>query len=273
MAERRGEEETKRKRSVERRAEQEVFRASKRTVRSPRMGRRLTGGERGAGQSEMQEGEEETRDLKEMMRAMMEELRLIREDGRQVKEGLEEVRKENERLRREMEGMRMAAQEREENWQRERKELMGRVKDLEDEEEKKDKRARKNNVIITGMDWREGKRSEDVETWLRRDLGVEAEVKEAYEVGGNKLVARIGSWEQKQRVMRSKSELKNGKNNKVFIDHDLTPKEREVQRVIRGVAKEERTRGRRVEVGYRRLKVDGRTKSWNDDLGRLMEKN
>ena len=55
--------------------------------------------------------------------------------------------------------------------------------------------------------------------------------------------------------MREKSKQR-GKN--IFIDHDMTKKESEVQRKLRERAREEREKGKRVKIGYRKLIVEGK---------------
>lgn len=61
-------------------------------------------------------------------------------------------------------------------------------------------------------------------------------------------------WETKQKIMREKSKLG---ERKIYIDHDLTKEERKIQRMIVERAREERVKGRKVKVGYRK-KRDGR---------------
>jgi len=44
---------------------------------------------------------------------------------------------------------------------------------------------------------------------------------------------------------------------KIFIDHDMTQKEKEMQRKLRECARKERLEGRKVKVGYRKIKIQG----------------
>jgi len=47
---------------------------------------------------------------------------------------------------------------------------------------------------------------------------------------------------------------KNLKDKNIFIDNDLTWKDRQVQKEIRSIAKMEKVKGAKVKIGYRKLK-------------------
>lgn len=70
------------------------------------------------------------------------------------------------------------------------------------------------------------------------------------------------NWESKQKIMREKYKLK-GKD--VFIEHDLTKEEREVQRQIREVARNSKKRGGITKIGYRKLRIDETWYKWSGD--------
>ncbi|KAK1137319.1 hypothetical protein K0M31_001831 [Melipona bicolor] len=65
---------------------------------------------------------------------------------------------------------------------------------------------------------------------------------------GHENVVEIGEWEKKRKIMERKKNLRRG----VYIDDNLTRKEREVQRKLRNRVKEEKERRKRVRVGYRK---------------------
>jgi hypothetical protein len=43
----------------------------------------------------------------------------------------------------------------------------------------------------------------------------------------------------------------------MYIDDDLTKEERETQKKLRELAREERDRGKRVKIGYRKIQING----------------
>lgn len=55
----------------------------------------------------------------------------------------------------------------------------------------------------------------------------------------------------------------------LFIDHDLTHEERDVQAKIRTRAKEEKANGNQVKVGYKKMVVNGTKWVWGKDKSEL----
>lgn len=67
------------------------------------------------------------------------------------------------------------------------------------------------------------------------------------------VVAELENWEMKREAMTRKSQLK---NRKLYIDNDMTYKERQIQNTIRMIANEERQNGKTVKIGYRKLPIN-----------------
>jgi hypothetical protein len=145
---------------------------------------------------------------------------------------------------------------REEKWQAEEADWMKRMRMIEEKMEQRENEERKNNVIITGIEEARGNIEKGVEEWLEREIGVKVNVKEAFKVNKDKVrLAKIESWEQKKNIMVNKSKLKERKGERMFIDDDLTNEERKTQNKLREVAGEERDRGKRMKIGYRKIQI------------------
>jgi polysaccharide deacetylase 2 family uncharacterized protein YibQ len=56
-------------------------------------------------------------------------------------------------------------------------------------------------------------------------------------------------WSGKEKVMKLKE--------KIFIDNDITKPEREIQKKLGTIAKEEKREGKEVKVGYRKITIEG----------------
>jgi hypothetical protein len=79
---------------------------------------------------------------------------------------------------------------------------------------------------------------------------VKVNVKEAFKIYKDKMMlAKIESWEQKKNIILNKSKLKERKGERMYIDDDLTNKERKTLKKLREVAREERDRGKKGENG------------------------
>lgn len=66
------------------------------------------------------------------------------------------------------------------------------------------------------------------------------------------IVVTMKSMEEKRRIMKQKSKLEKG----VYIDDDLTRKEREIQQHIRRLARERKEKGEYIKIGYKKLEEE-----------------
>lgn len=86
------------------------------------------------------------------------------------------------------------------------------------------------------------------------------------------------NWDRKdkEKTMKNKSQLKNIKNARIYINNDLTKEEREKQKKIRQRAQQEKANGKTVKMGYNKLIIDGVEWKWNrekEDLEKSGTKN
>jgi hypothetical protein len=102
---------------------------------------------------------------------------------------------------------------------------------------------------------------------LKIEVGVEKTRK--VKVGGKDklMIATLKTWEEKLKMMREKSKLGKG----IYIDDDLTRRERELQQRLREIARARRVKGERVKVGYKKLKIGDRWYRWNEREEKLEE--
>lgn len=205
---------------------------------------------------------------------------------RSIKRDTEEIKEANKELRREMKDLRNEWQEKKIQWDSEKAEIEEKInklverKDyakvleekliwLEGKEEMREKRDRRNNIIIKGDEIPQGRTPKDtVEEIIRDKVQAEAVIVDAFWIrkrsGGSLLVGKVQNWEQKREIMLKKRNLK---DIKLYIENDLTVKEREVQRDIAEVARAERAEGRKVKIGYRKIKIDNKVFRWDDQKG------
>jgi hypothetical protein len=66
--------------------------------------------------------------------------------------------------------------------------------------------------------------------------------------------------------MLNKSKLKEKKDERMYIDDDLTKEERETQKKL---AREESDRGKRVKIGYRKIQINGEWFRWDESEEKL----
>jgi hypothetical protein len=61
----------------------------------------------------------------------------------------------------------------------------------------------------------------------------------------------------------NKSKLKERKGERMYIEDDLTNEGRKTQKKLREVAREEKNRGKRVKIGYRKRQINGEWFIWD----------
>ncbi|KAJ3638506.1 hypothetical protein MTP99_001866 [Tenebrio molitor] len=191
----------------------------------------------------------------------------MREEIKTLRKELAAIREENGELRKELVTVREEMRGREEKGQVEKADWTKRMKMIEEKREQREKKERKNNVIITGIGAITGNIERGVEEWLETEIEVKLNVKEAFKINKHKMMlAKIESWEQKKNIMLNKSKLKEKEDERMYIrvDDDLTKEERETQKKLRELAREERNRGKRVKIGYRKIQINGEWFRWDE---------
>ncbi|EZA50333.1 hypothetical protein X777_11277 [Ooceraea biroi] len=241
---------------------EEIFRDSKKTQRSP-------GGK-------AKEGEADRRDIGDMrgwdekMKEMISELReVLREDIRRMEEEVKgEIRAQGKQMREEVEDLRREMKEQEELGRKERQEINNRLEKVEKEmkelkEEKRKEREegkvvrgmkrdnlienvidrereeRRKNVVIRGVEVKEGKRVEAVKEVLEK-IGARGEIRKCKKIGEDKgkgkemILVKLDNEEQKREIMSKKSNLR-GREERVM--DDWTWKERRMRWRLEEIAR------------------------------------
>lgn len=185
-----------------------------------------------------------------------------------LEELLEKIRIEMEEERRKREEERKREKE---EWKKEREELENRIEELEKISERRDREDRKKNIVIKGLKWRRERVNEEVEQFIKENLNIEVGVENAYRLKINQdkevVIAILDNWKQKREVMSKKKELRQG----IWIEDDLTMEERRVQNKLRERAREERAKGNKVKIGYRKLFIGDKVVRWNEKVKELEE--
>lgn len=146
-----------------------------------------------------------------------------------------------------------------------------RLRQLEMNLERKEKNQRKDNIIIKGKKFDKQNTTEDVRKFLKEKLDVEAQISETktIKVGeAEHTIVKLGSFQQKTEILKSKSKLKQ-ETEKIFIENDLTFQERKIQREIINFARKHT--GKEVKISYQKLKVDSKLYKWDHKTGSVIE--
>ncbi|XP_071646894.1 uncharacterized protein [Temnothorax longispinosus] len=272
----------------------EIFKRDNKTVRTPPGMDKAKDGAGVIGKKREEEGvlsatkkDEEDGSLLAVLREIRNEMRDLREEMREMRERMnvleEGRRKKEEKVEERMDKIevRLSKIERrsenitDETTSGKMEEIVGKVAEMVRKRERnmKERKEKKNNLVIRGLHKEENKSLIDTtETFLEREFGARARVKKmrpSGRVGGEIIIVEMDCWEAKDNIMKKKKKLG---SKKMFIDHDLTFEDREVQRRIKERAWKEKTEGKWVKIGFRKLEIQGRKYVWSEEENKLIEK-
>lgn len=115
---------------------------------------------------------------------------------------------------------------------------------------------------------------QETREFIKAKLGKEVRIKKAYKITNTKkmvmVIASSKDWQQKREIMNKRKELEKD----IWIEDDLTRKEREIQKRLREKAKEEKERGNKVRIGifiYMKIQIGEETFRWNEREQKLEE--
>ncbi len=143
---------------------------------------------------------------------------------------------------------------------------------MEDKINELENRSRRQNIVVKGIDDKEGETWEEsknkVEEILDRKMKIKVDIVRAHRVGrfnaryGRPIVVKLEKERDKEMVMRKKNELK---GSLVFIEEDYSLKTRALRKKLFDIDKKERERGKRVIVTFDKVIIDGKQYAWNQE--------
>jgi len=283
-----------------RRMMEEIFQRSKKTPRSPGRGESSEGGleemmrkwreEVGEVMEEIKGGKgwrEEFKQLKEELkegfreqgRWLREELVALRKDFKEQEKKWEEEREEMRKNIRELnDRMEVLMKEREGERKRVgkgegkgREELENKVKIMERKLEFKEREERRKNIIIKGVEVKEGKRREAVEEVIGA-LGMKVDIESCWKlgrgtvVGQEMILVKLKEEKQRKEILEKRRNLR-GRRERII--EDWTWEERRMRWKLEEIARKEEEKGKQVWIGYGRIRIEGQWWKW-DEVGEIL---
>jgi len=141
------------------------------------------------------------------------------------------------------------------------------------------KHDRKCNIVIRGIAFNTTNLKREVEELFRNKMKVKVNVVEARELKSRNLTNNaqnagtlviMRTFDDKFSVMKNRRLLK---GTAIFVDHDMSYEEREIDIKIKDRAQEEISKGHRVTRGFMTLTVNGKLWKWSSDQKKLVESN
>lgn len=203
----------------------------------------------------------------------------MREKMGRITNELVEIKKENETFRetllqenKELKNITENMQQEIEKLKEEKINLSLRISQLERTTEREEKQKRRENIIIKGSSFQEENLKENITKYLNKKLEIEIEVSEAYLIGkgtNKNVIAKLKNFNQKLDVLKNKRKLQ---QEKIFIQSDMTVREREIQANLREIAREEREKGNIAKVGYNYIVINKAIYDWNEMTQSITER-
>lgn len=195
-------------------------------------------------------------DVTDICKQMLEEIKKIRKDQDEMKEKIEINNQEIKALGDEI-------KKTNEKWEKKYEDLESRFTTLERKVENMEKEKRKNNVVITGIeiDAKDEESKQLVEKWMEKELGVYRKIKEVIKITQDKMLVKMENFEDKMELLINKRKLK---GKQIYIDNDLSPQERNIQRKLRLEAVKLREEGKSVKIRHMHIMVDGKRMTYNE---------
>lgn len=245
-----------------------VFSISKKTPRTPEKSKVKT--------ENKQKMEEKIDTLTEMLSTFMKD---IKKEVVKIQTEVAEIRGEVSDIKNgmalnnvELQNLKEEIRFDQENRKLDYKETERKFEEMEIRLEKLEREKIKNNLVISGIKIdTEDKETLKVATknFIKEALNADVEIKDAYKIGDKRCIVEMENMKDKAEILRNKAKLR-GKD--VFIDSDLTLKERKIQKQLREMAKIEKGKGAKVKVRYQKLIVDGKLMVWDEKTNILKEK-
>lgn len=236
-----------------------AFKKSSKTTRSPQ-------------KQQIKKGELSDSTDNEEMEEVLRKLEEVRQDLKcDLESKLTEMKQEFAGVKEELQKVKKEWEEKAKSWQKEKGEMEKRISNLENKLEKQERGKKRNNIVFKGIDFEKEQQGsqnlkQKIANFVQKEMGIEIEIEEAFKVGkpeAKVTVMTCKNFDHKIQLMKQKWKLPRG----VYVDSDLTLEERKVQQAIRNVAREEKEKGKKTKVGYRKLEVDGIKYEWSQDQG------
>lgn len=265
------------KRGRGREGEIEAFRKSRKVVRSPKMEREELGGWRAIMEEMIKEGMEKlkaelAKKLEESNKQMGEQEIRWKEEKKGLLDTIKGLEKRIKELETRM--IKEGGQKCPEDARKDKGEVEEKMKEVEIKLERKEREERRRNVVIRGVEVKERKREEAVEEILKC-IGAKAKIEEVKRLGRGRdgeretIWVRLQNEEQKRVVMIKKSRLKGRKGR---IVDNWTWKERKMRWKLEEIARTEMGKGKRVWIGYGRIRIEEKWWRWMEEEEMLVDK-
>ena len=136
--------------------------------------------------------------------------------------------------------------------------------------DRQETQKRKLNILIKGLKLISDNITGDVENLLSMKFNLKGKVTEAHIINNSNqvILVRIADWDSKMVIMRTKKTKL--VNTDIFIENDLTPRERKINSKHLELSKQARLEGRSAVLGYQKIRIEGQWLRWDINKDKLV---
>lgn len=196
----------------------------------------------------------EMEEIKNIMSNIAYEMKEFRKENAEIKQQMQQLKKENKDLKKEINEMRQKMEKTEINV------------------EYCQKVSKRNNLVIKGLPINTNDNEtikEDMQNFIKQELGIQAKICRASRINDRMCTIEMQMFEDKMKILRAKSKLRNKREDQIYIDCDYTLKEIDMQKNLREIAARERKNGKKVKMGYNFLIINGTKRKWKADINNI----
>ena len=136
--------------------------------------------------------------------------------------------------------------------------------------DRQETQKRKLNILIKGLKLISDNITGDVENLLSMKFNLKGKVTEAHIINNSNqvILVRTADWDSKMVIMRTKKTKL--VNTDIFIENDLTPRERKINSKHLELSKQARLEGRSTVLGYQKIRIEGQWLRWDINKDKLI---
>lgn len=197
-----------------------------------------------------------SKSVRKLEKSLIKEIELTKKEVKECKEEVTELKKE--------------LHENQEEWKKKEEKLENKVNELEKAIEKRDREARKYNVIISGLQIQASDKNTMVQVaneQIKKLWNVNLVVTDVWQINDEITGVKLARWEDKLVLFKAANKIK---NKEIFVNSDLTLKEREIQRELRSIKKQEIEKGNKAAVGYQKIFINNTEYRWDPQGKKLI---